>query len=360
MKILINTPALNYLGGVSTHYLGLRNFWSERVKYNVVGKRRKKDGSGIYCLPWDILKYIFKLLVFRPNIVLVNPSLGKNALKRDFLFLNIAHFFHFKVAVFIHGFDWEVTKIIDKKWVVKNLNKALLIFVLAQAFKRELISWGVSTPIVLSTTKVDNKLLADFEANSRTGKVKNILFLARVEKNKGIYETIRTFELLKKKYPFLTLTIVGDGSEFAAVKNYVENNNLTSIKMTGRLQRKALTEAFKDADLYLFPSSHGEGMPASVLEAMAFGLPVFTRKVGGLPDYFENGKMGYITDSLEPQDFADAMIPYIEDDTLTKEVSLYNHRYAQTHFLASRVAQSVEEQLRQTYGVFANSQTYNF
>ena len=46
---------------------------------------------------------------------------------------------------------------------------------------------------------------------------------------------------------------------------------------------------------------------------MIFGLPIFTRKVGGLIDFFENGKMGYISSSLDPAVFAEAMKPYIEN-----------------------------------------------
>ena len=60
MKLLINTPSLKFLGGgVANHYIGLRTFWTENVKYNVVGRRGGKSGSGKYWLPWDIFKFIF-------------------------------------------------------------------------------------------------------------------------------------------------------------------------------------------------------------------------------------------------------------------------------------------------------------
>ena len=69
-------------------------------------------------------------------------------------------------------------------------------------------------------------------------------------------------------------------------------------------------------------------MPTVVLEAMAFGLPILTRNVGGLVDFFKNDKMGFITDSLEPKDFADAMVPYIKDKELARKVGAYNAQYA--------------------------------
>ena len=84
MKLLINTPSLKILGGVANHYIGLRAFWTQNVKYNIVGRRGEKSGSGKYWLPWDIFKFMFRLLTFRPNVVLLNPSLGDNALKARF------------------------------------------------------------------------------------------------------------------------------------------------------------------------------------------------------------------------------------------------------------------------------------
>lgn len=206
--------------------------------------------------------------------------------------------------------------------------------------------WGVHTPIKLSTTKVDDKMLVGFNACQRNGKIKNILYLSRVEKAKGIYETLKTYELLKPIYPHLRLTIVGDGGELVSVRKYVEDEKMTDIYIRGGLKGKELVKEFREADIYYFPSYYGEGMPTTVLEAMAFGLPVITRNVGGLIDFFENGKMGYITDSMEPKDFANAISGYIENLELTKATSLYNYEYARKNFMASHVAKSIEKELK--------------
>lgn len=345
MKILINTPSTHLIGGVSNHYLGLRNYWNERVIYNTVGKRNSKPGSGKYWLPWDVIKFIYRLIVFHPDIVLLNPSLGRSALIRDFIFLRIADTMHRKVAVFVHGFDCNYAEKVNHRWVTKHLNKAECVFVLGTAIKHTLEEWGVVKPICLTTTKVDNALLQHFDVDVRNGNVKNILFLTRVEKYKGIYETVDAFELLKKRFPYLRLTIVGDGAELKPIMKLVAKRNLEGVIFTGQLRGEELAAQFVKGDLYIFPS-YGEGMPTSVLEAMAFGLPVFTRNVGGLPDFFEDGKMGYITDSLDPVDFANAMIPYIENLELTKRVAFYNAQYAQEHFMASQIARQLENTIK--------------
>lgn len=347
MKILVNTPDINALGGVSNHYLGLKPYWNTNVKYNNIGSKRIRK----WLTPFSLIKYIYYLIFFRPDIVILNPSLGNGALIRDFFYMKLALAFGKKVAIFMHGFNLEYAENINKKWAVKNFSKASMIFVLANKFKEIMQSWGISTPICLTTTKVDDNLIKGFDIKKdKDFNNRNILCLTRIEKAKGIYETIDTYAILKQKYNDLTLTFVGDGSELESLKAYTNKKNLSDVRFTGKLSGTELSKEYQNADFFLF-LSYGEGMPTVVLEAMAFGLPVFTRKVGGLVDFFENGKMGYIADSLSAQDFANAMIPYIENRELSQKVALYNAQYAKDHFMASRVAKQIENNIKETLGL---------
>jgi len=346
MRVLINVPSLKLLGGVANHYLGLSKYWNELVYYNVVGKRwRKGHRFTFLLLPYDVLKFIVKLIVLKTNVVLLNPSLGNRALWRDFLFLRIAKSLKYKVAVFIHGFNWDYAQKANWNWILKHLNKADGVVVLAEAFKKELIKRGIKKPVYLTTTKVDDSLLDGFDISVRDGVVKNILFLSRIERTKGIYEAADTYAILKKRFADMTLTFVGDGSELVALKQYVAEKRIKDVRFTGALSGEALRLEYKNANFFFF-ASYGEGMPTVVLEAMAFGLPVLTRYVGGLCDFFEDRKMGRITDSKSPLDYAKLMIPYIENRELTKQISIYNHIYACEHFMASSIAKQLEEILR--------------
>lgn len=338
MKLLINTPDINALGGIANHYLGLIPYWTQDVKYHTtwVKKRRKLK------TPYFVISFIWKLLTFRPDMVLVNPSMGKAALTRDFIYLKIARSLGFDVSVFIHGFNLDYAKNANWKWINSNLNKAAHIIVLAQQFKNILIEHGVTTDIQLSTTKVPNEMIEGFDVASRTGEVRNILFLSRIEKAKGVYETIDTFAILKQKHPELTLKMVGDGSKLKSLQQYVAQKGIADVEFTGALFGKDIVDAYKKAELFFF-TSYGEGMPTVVLEAMALGLPVITRYVGGLCDFFEDGKMGKITNSLDSKEFASLIEPLLMDKEMTKQIALYNHQYAKEHFLASKVAKRMEE-----------------
>lgn len=346
MKILINVPKLNLPGGVSNHYYGLRVYWSENVCYNVVGKRVSKRGMGWLWMPFDIIKFIVRLCVFSPDVVIVNPSIGKNALRRDSVYLKISQLFKKKFVVFFHGFNMDTYQnLIGKDNLLRTLSKASGVIVLAEQFKQMLRQDGVSVPISTLTTKVYDKLLEGYDVLQRTGDVKNILFLTRVEKTKGIYIALEAYKMLREKYSNICFSIVGGGSALESIRLLINKEKIPSVRVTGHLSAIALRKEFENADIYVFPS-YSEGMPTSVLEAMAFGLPVITRKVGGLADFFEDGKMGYITESYEPKDFSDAIEQYIKDEVLTRRVSLYNYQYAKEHFYASKVAQKMEKTVK--------------
>ena len=284
MRVLITVPTKSGYGGVTNYYLGIKEYWKENIEYFYFGR---KPWRNIF-YPFLIIRFIIRLICFKPDIVLLNPSLGDKALKRDFIYLNICRFFRKKTSVFIHGFNFEYAKNADWKWISANLNKALCIFV---------------------------------------------------------YETVDTFSILKSQYKDLTLTFVGDGSELPMLKQYVENKKIKDVRFTGELRGEDFKKEYINADMYLF-LSYTEGMPTVVLEAMIFGLPIFTRKVGGLIDFFENGKMGYISSSLDPAVFAEAMKPYIENPAKMRSVSIYNSEYAKTHFVASVVVRKFENTLK--------------
>lgn len=352
MRILINTPLITIPAGVSNHYLGLKPYFSKNVIYNqyLTNNYIKQKFPHIFkplrilTFVYDILKFIFLLIVNGFPLVLLNPSFGHRALHRDEIFLKIAKLFGAKVVVFIHGWDKDY---LDS--VISGQNKFSLVwrkadafFVLANEFKMNLEQLGIQAPIYLTTTKVNDKLLIGVPDIKEFSKIRNLLFLARVEKAKGILITIEAFVSLQKKYPDLSLRVVGSGNMLEAAKDLVSEREINNITFTGPLHGEDLKSEYSNADVYILPTTHGEGMPTSVLEAMAFGLPVITRPVGGLKDFFENEKMGYMIESLEPENYALSIELLIQNINKTKEISSFNKVYANEHFLASNVAKQIE------------------
>lgn len=346
MKVLFVVPSFSLVGGVSTHFLGLSKYWSIPFRYVHYGRR--KHVPAIFCLLPDLIIYLYQLLVYKPSIVVVNPSFRRFQIYRDGLYLWLADLFGCRVVSFFHGWDFQYSdKILERPMRFRTLyNKSSLIYVLSSDFQRILLQIGITSPIHLTTTKVTDSLLDDFNIQQKQGVVNNVLYLARADKNKGLMETIRAFEILKVQYPSLRLFICGIGPDLNDAMTYVRDRHISDVSFEGLVQGENLIRQFQRGDIYILPS-YGEGMPTSVLEAMAFGLPIISRPVGGLVDFFENGKMGYLLDSLDPTEYARHIEIFLKDPELTKNVSWYNHQYASAHFLASRVAQSMQKDFDQ-------------
>jgi glycosyltransferase involved in cell wall biosynthesis len=345
MKTLIITPDITKLGGVANYYKAIEEYLvSEDIEYFTACRR---DGEsrfkGALRLLQDYRAWGTALGSKHFDLVHLNPSLGPKALIRDGQFLRIAKKKGKKVVVFFHGWDKHFEKQIRKRWLwlfKKIFFQADAFIVLADEFKTSLIEMGYKGPIHLETTLVRDSMFKYYHKKEKkapeTHKF-NMLFLSRIEKAKGIYEAIDAYAILKERRRGLTFTVAGDGTELENVKKYVSRKRIQGVAFKGFVRGQEKKEVFRSADCYLLPS-YSEGMPGSVLEAMAFGLPVITRYVGGLKDFFEEGKMGFVTDRLEPEIFADLIERIVVNPELSKQMSQYNHEYAKKRFMASIVA----------------------
>lgn len=340
MKVLVNIPGKWKPGGVLSHYEGIRLYLSKHTYYFYPNGNYKIKLVNIFIFPFEWIRFILTLVLYKPNVVVLNPSLYPGVFLRDSIYLKTSILLGTKCLVFFHGwYDFYKNKITSRRFH-DFYGKADSIIVLSSDSKKCIQDWGFINNIYLTTTKVDDHLLTGFDISNRKAAINNILFLARIEKYKGVYIAIETFRILKKRFPNLKLSIVGTGSELESVIKMIDQFKLSDIYVKGFLYGKALAQEYIDADIYLFPSFN-EGLPATILEAMAFGLPIISSNVGGHRDFF-NASMGKIVRSFNPSDYAAAIEDYIQDNLLLKKTNMFNHAFATKRFLASNVAADFE------------------
>ncbi len=353
MKLLIAIPSRRLMGGVSLFYQGMEPYWTAEVKYSVYGRRQHMPA--ILCAIPDLIVYIYQLLFYSPDVVIVNPSFRSYQLKRDGFYLLLARWMGKKVVSMFHGWDRAYSQRMENSpnRYVRWFNKSTYIYVLCSDFRLALQRMGITVPILLATTEVNDNLVAHYDASIRTGTVKRLLFLARIDRRKGIYETIETFTLLKQKYPYLVLNVCGDSDDrqfVQEVKDYALRHHIADVVFHGAVHGQEKIQAFIDNDLYILPT-YEEGMATSQLEAMAFGLPIISSPKGGIKDHFENSQMGYLIDSLDPHEYAQKIGYLIDNPDVCRRMSSAAFHYAHSHFLATIVARKIETDIdRYCYG----------
>lgn len=127
--------------------------------------------------------------------------------------------------------------------------------------------------------------------------------LGRLEAVKNHMILLEGFRKLTEKYPCQKLQIVGDGSYRLKLEGYVKQENLEkNVTFTGTVSN--VENIYEKADVFVLVS-RSEGLPMSVLEAMASGLPVITTDVGGLPDVVKRNGILVSVDEVQP--LTDAM-----------------------------------------------------
>ena len=128
--------------------------------------------------------------------------------------------------------------------------------------------------------------------------------------------------IAKTKNPHIHYIICGTGPRLDQLKNKAAELGIESqVHFLGF--RTDIKELMKISDIFLFTSLQ-EGLPRSLMEAMAVGLPVIVSKIRGNVDLVENGKGGYLCSPNDPEQIADAIIKLVNDSKLRNDMSKTN------------------------------------
>ena len=142
-----------------------------------------------------------------------------------------------------------------------------------------------------------------------------LLQAGRLIEKKGIATSLRAFARFHQLFPNSAMTIAGEGPQLEELQTLVKQLGIASaVFFAGFVSQNKLRELFYSSQMFLHPSETGgdgnqEGVPNSMLEAMATGLPVFATRHGGIPEAVEHGASGVLVDERDDEALAKAIIP---------------------------------------------------
>jgi len=142
--------------------------------------------------------------------------------------------------------------------------------------------------------------------------------VGRLAPTKGQSYLIEAFANVKREIPTAQLILIGTGRSESQLKEQAHEMGLTnSIHFLG--QRSDIPRILRAMDVFVL-SSLAEGMPRSLLEAMAAGVPCVGTNVGGTPEILADGEFGYLVQPKDVNALADAMIGFAKETEQQRQI----------------------------------------
>lgn len=141
---------------------------------------------------------------------------------------------------------------------------------------------------------------------------KNIIFVGRLEKEKGIADLLVIFKKINDQHKDIKLTIVGDGALKQFAKEYISDNCLNdSVILKGYLSGELLRKEYEKASLFLM-TSYEESFGLVLIEAMSYGIPCFAFSSALGAQEIINCDNGLIITSRDKEKMATEIIKYFK------------------------------------------------
>jgi colanic acid/amylovoran biosynthesis glycosyltransferase len=255
-------------------------------------------------------------------------------------------------VVSFHGADVMVDMIKPayREATLKMLDAATLILVRSESLRRALVDLGCDAKkIEVQRAGIPLDEFAFRERTVPTNGEWRFVQAGRLIEKKGLPVTLRAFSAFLKQHPSATLTIAGEGPLLPELQKLARELKIAErVSFTGFISQEQLRDIYYQSHIFLHPSQTGrdgnqEGIPNSMLEAMATGLPVFATEHGGIPEAIDNGVSGVLVPERDDTALARALLDAAEDRDFISRIAHAGAGAVRQNFELSIQARRLED-----------------
>ena len=355
-KALIVAHDARATGGVNNFLRIMRIKMRPRVEaIRFANGRRHREAGKVATLLRLLKDYgrFFVLLRSRAlDVIHINPTLDLSSLPRELVFVWLARLARpqVKILMFYRGWDWTALRKIEGSWLGRRIFLASQarvdrILLLSSSFKAALVRDGVpAEKIHVVTTMFEGDALAPVLQAHPIKEEQLIVFMSRFLPAKGGGTLIDAFAGLSQRYPEARLIMAGDGPDAPRLKALVVQRGLADrVTFTGYIGGTYKMSLLARATLFVLPTTHPEGMPNAILEAMAAGDVVISTAIGGIPDVVEDGSNGAIIVANDVEALGAKITYYFDHPEETAEIVARNREKAWRLWESATVANRIAD-----------------
>ncbi|MFJ4267048.1 glycosyltransferase family 4 protein [Paenarthrobacter nicotinovorans] len=313
-QILVVGPFPGTSGGIGTMMGHLDETLSSRSQLAFVD-----PGSTGHRRGWRFLCALISILTHRKSFDLAHINLSSNGSFYRKVLLAMALLAVGKPYI-IHLHGSEFRQFYDKSPKLVQLScrlmmrKASSVLVLGREWKKFVVESLTCQPGHVHI--LPNAVPGPDSVPNREGFGGNILFTGRVGRRKGVPELLEAVRQMPADVDW-TLTLAGDVTDDEVRKMVVESPE--RVISTGWLSQSRLRDVLQQNSIFVLPS-HAEGLPLSLLDAMAWGLAPVVTDVGSVTDVITDGKDGILVKVGDAESIRAALLELISDPARASEL----------------------------------------
>src|SRR5438105_9664024 len=219
--------------------------------------------------------------------------------------------------VSFHGADVAIKQDVDN--YVKKLrvlfDSVAVVLARSQSLADRLIKFGCAPEkIRINRTGIPLHQFSPVPRESPTDGHWQILQACRLIDKKGVGSAIRAFAIFAREFPKAEFTIAGKGPLQPELQGLAQKLGVAGkVHFCGFLSQPDLRDLYGRTHIFIHPSEtppdeNQEGVPNSILEAMATGLPIIARRHGGIPEAVTENLNGFLSDERDVKSLGRSMV----------------------------------------------------
>jgi len=350
--VLLLGPSREAISGVTTHLnslLGSRLASRFDLLHFQVGSEGRNEGvlGRLARLALSPLALIGAIARHGVELVHINTSLNAKAYWRDFSYVLAARLCGARVLYQVHGGAWDefeqkggvfaalMRRMLRWPDVVVVLSREQLGAVRAAAPEQsvELVPNGIDCGPYLRY----NRAAPEPDAPLR------LIYIGRLVAGKGLLETLEGLRIARSRGLPARLVIAGNGPEEPRLRQYARDAALTrEVSFVGAAYGEHKAQLLAQADA-LALASYTEGLPYSLLEAMAAGVVPIVTPVGAIPDVVSDGQHGLLVAPRDAEAIAQAIGQLAADRALLARMSAACRQHIGAAYSIERVARDFSQ-----------------
>ncbi len=319
--VLMCGSELGVRGGIVSvikNYLAWEDWGAYQIKFIPTHTEKSKPVEAAF-FALGYVRVLFTLLTRKPDLAHVHAAEGGSFYRKAIL---VRTFRKFGVNTIMHHPAAEVEAFYARlsprrrAFVDRTFDLAEVNFVRGGRGVRAVTSRAPGARVEVLYNAVPT-----YEENPYNLQARNILFLGRLGERKGTYDLLEALKQIDGRLDSrVQVYLCGDG-EVEQVRQRVEQLGLSRrVAHVGWIDGAQKAELLSKTAVNVLPS-YNEGLPMSILETMAYGIPCVSTAIASIPEVVHDGENGFLIQPGQQKELGERLLRLLEDDGLRARFS---------------------------------------